>query len=125
MKAHRNLYLVHPKLALLFYSLGVWAERITKYLKYWHAIFFWIGFVFDVSGTLAMHKLADGPFDIFEPHTLTGQIALWLMFIHAIWATIVLIKNDERWIYKFHKFSVFVWVVWLIPYFSPMFFALQ
>ena len=24
----------------------------------------------------------------------------------------------------FHKFSVFVWAVWLIPYFSPMFFAM-
>ena len=45
-------------LALIFYSLGVWSERIAKYLKLWHLIAFWIGFVFDVSGTYAMHVLA-------------------------------------------------------------------
>ena len=28
-------------------------------------------------------------------------------------------------IHNFHKFSVVVWVIWLIPYFSPMFFAMQ
>jgi hypothetical protein len=31
-------------LALLFYSLGVWAERIARYLKPWHVLAFWIGF---------------------------------------------------------------------------------
>ncbi len=80
--------------ALLFYSLGVWSERLNKYLLKWHVISFWIGFVFDVSGTLAMHKLADGPFDILEPHTLTGQIALWLMLLHAAWATWAIKKGS-------------------------------
>jgi uncharacterized repeat protein (TIGR03987 family) len=42
------------------------------------------------------------------------------MFIHAIWATVVLIRKDEKMIVSFHKFSIFVWLVWLIPYFSPM-----
>jgi uncharacterized repeat protein (TIGR03987 family) len=46
------------------------------------------------------------------------------MFIHALWALIVLMKNDEGALKNFHKFSVFVWLVWLIPYFSPMFFAM-
>ena len=41
-------------LALVFYSLGVWAERIVRYLKPWHVIAFWTGFGFDVAGTLAM-----------------------------------------------------------------------
>ena len=39
--------------------------------------------------------LAEGQFDILEPHTLTGQIALWLMLFHAIWATRVVVKQDE------------------------------
>ena len=47
-------------LALLFYSLGVWAERIDRYLKPWHVVAFWTGLIFDISGTLAMHALADG-----------------------------------------------------------------
>ena len=83
-------------LALFFYSLGVWSERFNKYLLSWHVTSFWIGFVFDVSGTLAMHKLADGPFNILEPHTLTGQIALWLMLVHAVWATWAIKKGSDE-----------------------------
>ena len=41
-------------LALVFYSLGVWAERIARLLKPWHVITFWTGFTFDVSGTALM-----------------------------------------------------------------------
>jgi len=108
-------------LALIFYSLGVWSERIAKYLKLWHVASFWIGFAFDVSGTYAMHLIAKGPFDILEPHTLTGQIALWLMLLHAIWATFVVVKKNEVLRNKFHKFSIVVWIIWLIPYFSGMY----
>lgn len=43
------------------------------------------------------------------------------MFLHAIWAIIVLIRNESTSIKKFHKYSLFVWAVWLIPYLSPMF----
>jgi uncharacterized repeat protein (TIGR03987 family) len=112
-------------LALVFYSLGVWSERIAKYLKPWHVVAFWIGFTFDVSGTYAMHLIAKGPFDILEPHTLTGQIALWLMLLHAIWATRVIIKQDESMKIKFHKFSVVVWLIWLIPYIGGMFLGMN
>jgi uncharacterized repeat protein (TIGR03987 family) len=108
-------------LALLFYSLGVWSERIVKYLKPWHVVSFWIGFTFDISGTYAMHLIAEGQFDILEPHTLTGQIALWLMLLHAIWATRVIIKQDEVMKAKFHKLSILVWCFWLIPYFGGMY----
>jgi uncharacterized repeat protein (TIGR03987 family) len=112
-------------LALLFYSLGVWSERIAKYLKSWHVIAFWIGFTFDVSGTYAMHLLAKGPFDITEPHTFTGQIALWLMLIHASWATRVVMKNNEKLRLSFHKFSIIVWLIWLIPYFGGMYLGMS
>jgi uncharacterized repeat protein (TIGR03987 family) len=46
------------------------------------------------------------------------------MFIHAVWAGVVLIRKNENAIQNFHKFSVLVWAIWLIPYFSPMFFSL-
>ncbi len=112
-------------LALLFYSLGVWAERIARYLKPWHTVAFFTGFIFDVSGTYAMHLLADGRFDITEPHTLTGQIALWLMLFHAVWAARVVIKKDERMRTSFHRFSIIVWLIWLIPYFGGMFLGMS
>jgi uncharacterized repeat protein (TIGR03987 family) len=107
-------------LALLFYSLGVWAERVSRYLKKWHVITFWIGFTFDVTGTLAMHKLSENPFNLADFHTLTGQIALWLMLAHAIWATRVVRNNNETLRLKFHRYSLVVWLIWLIPYFGGM-----
>lgn len=107
-------------LALIFYSLGVWAERISRYLKKWHVITFWIGFSFDVTGTLAMSKLSDHPFSLTDFHTLTGQIALWLMLAHASWATLVVRNNNEKLRLKFHRYSLVVWLIWLIPYFGGM-----
>jgi uncharacterized repeat protein (TIGR03987 family) len=53
-------------------------------------------------------------------HGYSGVLAIVLMFVHAIWATVVLVKKDEKMIANFHKFSIAVWVIWLIPYSSPM-----
>ena len=112
-------------LALIFYSIGVWAERIAKYLKSWHLFYFWLGFLNDISGTFTMHLLAKGRFDITEPHTLTGQIALWLMLIHAIWATLVVKGDYEKKRKNFHRYSIIVWLFWLIPYFSGMYLGMS
>jgi len=112
-------------LALLFYSLGVWAERMTRYLKLWHTAAFWTGFIFDVSGTWAMTHLTEGPFNLFEMHTLTGQIALWLMLLHAIWATFVVWKGSEKARAGFHHYSLIVWLIWLVPYLGGMFMGMD
>ena len=112
-------------LALLFYSLGVWAERIARDLKPWHVAAFWTGFVFDVSGTWAMHRMANGPFDLREPHTLTGQIALWLMLVHAVWATRVSRSGSPALRHGFHRYSLFVWCVWLVPYVGGMYLGMH
>jgi uncharacterized repeat protein (TIGR03987 family) len=107
-------------LALLFYSIGVWSERISRYLKVWHIVAFWTGFVFDLSGTWAMSSMSDAPFNLRDLHTLTGQIAIWLMLIHAIWATVVVSRRSENLRMKFHRYSLVVWLIWLIPYFGGM-----
>ena len=112
-------------LALAFYSLGVWSERIARYLKNWHVAAFWSGFFFDISGTWAMHRMAERPFDLRAPHTLTGQIALWLMLIHAVWATVVTRKGSDRARRGFHRYSLIVWLVWLIPYFGGMYLGMR
>ncbi|MDO9512539.1 MAG: HsmA family protein [Bacteroidales bacterium] len=107
-------------LALVFYSVGVWSERFSKFLKPWHVITFWIGFTFDVCGTSAMHYISNNPFDLTNMHTLTGQIALWLMLAHAIWATSVVRRKKTELQKKFHRYSLFVWIIWLIPYIGGM-----
>jgi uncharacterized repeat protein (TIGR03987 family) len=109
-------------LALVFYSIGVWSERFSGRLKAWHLIFFWLGIICDTWGTSLMFKMAGGL--TFDVHGLTGLLAIVLMFIHAVWATVVLVKKDEKLIMSFHKFSLAVWIIWLIPYLSPMVFKL-
>lgn len=113
-----SLPLIVINLALVFYSIGVWSERFAGRLKTWHLAFFWLGLICDTWGTGLMFEMAGGM--TYDIHGLTGLIAIVLMLIHAVWATWVLIKKDEALIGSFHKFSVAVWVIWLIPYFSPM-----
>lgn len=105
-------------LALLFYSIGVWSERLQGRLKAWHTAFFWVGLVCDTWGTGMMFEFVGGM--SFDVHGISGLLAIVLMFVHAVWATVVLAKKNERMIVNFHKFSVFVWLMWLVPYFSPM-----
>jgi uncharacterized repeat protein (TIGR03987 family) len=108
-------------LALICYSIGVWSERIAGRLKAWHVVFFWLGLVFDTMGTGMMMGMAGAL--ALDVHSLTGVAAIVLMIIHAVWATVVLVRKDERAILSFHKFSVVVgqlrWhAIWLIPFCS-------
>jgi len=105
-------------LALVFYSIGVWSERIAGKLKWWHLAFFILGLICDTWGTGLMFEMAGGM--TFDIHGLSGLLAIVLMLIHALWAFLVLRKKDQKAIQNFHKFSLLVWFIWLIPYFSPM-----
>jgi uncharacterized repeat protein (TIGR03987 family) len=109
-------------LALIFYTIGVWSERLSGRLKKQHAVFFWLGITCDTWGTGLMFDMVGGL--TYDIHGLSGMLAIILMFIHAIWATVVLVKKDEEMIANFHKFSLAVWFIWLIPYFSPMIFGI-
>lgn len=108
--------------ACFMYTIGVWAEKISKRLKVWHLFVFWLGFIFDTIGTGAMGQMA-GSLIQFNFHGLTGLLAILLMLFHAIWATIVLVRKNEERIAQFHKFSFWVWIVWLIPMITGMIFG--
>lgn len=116
--------IIFINLALLFYTIGVWAEKFQKTLKPWHVIIFWAGLICDTLGTSAMGKIAGGIFQ-FSFHGVTGMLAIILMLFHAIWATVVILKNNEKMKQSFHKFSIFVWIIWLIPMLSGMFFGMS
>ena len=118
-----TLSMILITLALVFYTVGVWSERLAGRLKPWHLIFFWIGVLFDTTGTGLMFEMAGGMG--FNVHALTGLLAITLMFIHAAWATVVLIRKDEKAIVNFHKFSLLVWLIWLVPYFSGFFVSMR
>ena len=110
-------------LALVFYSIGVWSEKLQGILKRWHVVIFWIGFIFDTIGASLMSKMSEGKFQ-FNLHGITGLLAILLMLFHAIWATIVIVKDNKKSVRNFHKFSILVWCEWLIPYLTGAVFGM-
>lgn len=110
-------------LALVFYTIGVWSEKIQGELKKWHLVIFWIGLVFDTTGTTLMSSIADEKFQL-SFHGITGLLAIALMLFHAAWATVIIVKADEKAKADFHKFSIIVWFVWLIPFMSGLIFGM-
>lgn len=109
-------------LALIFYTIGVWSEHRSRKLKKIHLIFFWLGLCMDTTGTILMGRIAKQ--SVFSGklslHGATGTLAIFLMIVHAVWATVVLIRNDEDSAKNFHRLSVAVWVIWLVPYILGM-----
>ena len=45
--------------ALIFYTIGVWGERLQRKLKFWHLIFFLLGLLADTVGTSLMEHIAE------------------------------------------------------------------
>lgn len=84
-------------------------------------MFFWLALAFD---TWVWADVRDGWRRQLRLRGTTGMIAIVLIFPPRVWATVVLLTRDDRWIAEFHKLRVAVWVIWLVPYLSPMFFAL-
>jgi len=123
MNSQAMLSMILITFALVFYTIGVWSERLSGRLKSWHLIFFWGGLVFDTIVTGMMMEMA-GQLTA-DLHGLTGLLAIALMLVHAIWATVVLLRRDERAILNFHKFSLLVWLIWLVPYFSGFFLSME
>ena len=110
-------------LALIFYTIGVWSEHRARRLKAIHLDFFWAGFVCDTLGTRLMAQISDASTasgTMLSAHAVTGIIAILLMLIHAVWATIVLLRKDEKMQLTFHRFSLAVWCIWLIPFIIGM-----
>ena len=105
--------------ACLFYTLGVWSEKISGTLKRWHVSLFWIGLVFDTTGTPLMGKITNDVISV-NFHSITGITAIILMLVHAVWATAVLRRNSAEQKSSFHKFSILVWILWMIPFLSGM-----
>jgi uncharacterized repeat protein (TIGR03987 family) len=107
--------------ALACYSTGVWSERFAARLRPWHLVMFWLGWACDTTGTGRMERMAGGLRLTF--HGVTGGVALVMMLGHACWATIVLVRRDERAILTFHRISVVVWTIWLVPFLSGALFG--
>lgn len=103
--------------ALIFYSIGVFGEKLSGTIQFKHLMFFVVGLVFDTIGTTLMNRIAtqDGG-STFGLHQITGGAALVLMAFHLLWAVWVYNKGDEKAKHQFHKFSLGVWTLWVISF---------
>lgn len=110
-------------LALIFYTVGVWWEHRNGSLRVSHVIAFSLGFLCDTGGTTAMSLLSEHN-SLLSFHGVTGLIAILLMLFHLLWAIRVLVKKDEKTKRTFHKFSLLVWGIWLVPYLSGAVFGM-
>ncbi len=114
--------------AFILYTVGVWSEKIQGKLTAGHLFIFWLGIICDTLGTMAMGEMAkqniNGKIQNWvdylpahmDFHSLSGSFALALMFMHACWATYVIFNKKTSLIKNFHKYSVAVWLLWLVPF---------
>ena len=115
--------IVFITLALVLYTTAVWWERSMGVLRGRHILLFWLGFACDTTGTTLMSRIAHGPF-LLSFHGITGALAIALMLFHAVWGTAVHGGKRQGPKERFHRLSVAVWAVWLVPYLSGMVFAM-
>jgi uncharacterized repeat protein (TIGR03987 family) len=81
---------------------------------------FWIGLVCDGTASWMMHRLVVAGQDPGIVHTITGFGAFGLMAVHAAWASWVLFRGTPEARRGFHRYSIIVWTIWLVPYFGGM-----
>jgi uncharacterized repeat protein (TIGR03987 family) len=107
-------------LALVFYTTGVWSERFMRDLRGWHVALFWLGLACDGYATSLMNHLVAAGQRPGLIHTVTGIAAFGLMAAHAAWATWVVLRGRPAARVDFHRYSMAVWAIWLVPYLGGM-----
>lgn len=115
--------------ALVLYSSGVWWERRAGTLRWGHVGLFGAGLVFDASGTALMTLIAGSRASrtagvggaLNTVMAFTGAAALVLMAVHLTWAVFVLLRDRQSERAAFHRFSLAVWALWLVPYVTGAF----
>ena len=106
--------------AFALYTTGVFAERAVRDLRGWHLVLFWAGLACDMAGTERMAQLTGEGQQPTLIHALTGGAALLLMAGHTLWASWTVWRGSTEARAGFHRYSIAVWAVWLMPYFGGM-----
>ncbi len=110
--------------ALLLYSIGVWVEHVKGKVKFWHVALILAGLVCDAVGTGLMKSIAQFSGVNNELHTVVGVITIFLMMAHAMWGVWVLTVKTPGARTFYNRFSIFLWCLWLVPYFFEMYLSL-
>lgn len=102
--------------ALVFYSVAIWANTIKKKFSLWMIWMFGAGFFADFAGTILL-CVASSKKWTFTFHTLSGTASLLIMGVHFLWAVLAMSVGRKYEIY-FHKCSVYAWLIWLASFVS-------
>lgn len=104
-------------LALILYTYAVWGEQLTGHLRRGFILSFWAGFLCDTVGTSIMMAMTRGGTAQSSPvHAITGLAAIALMGVHAVWALMVWLREDQHAAALFHRFSRYVYLLWLVAF---------
>jgi len=102
-------------LAFVFYTWGIWGAKRGGGIEARHVAFLWLGLVLDAGGT-ALMAMQIGYYRM-DIHGIIGTLAILLMLVSAVWATVARNKKDDAGTAAYLRASVWVWAFWLLPYF--------
>lgn len=104
-------------IALIAYSIAIFAEIILKKLKVWMVVVLAAGFISDLSGTIAVTQKTgqwNGSF-----YAIAGPIVLLLMFALLVLAMRVLESTSRQ--KQFHRWAIWCWLLWALVFVSGIF----
>jgi uncharacterized repeat protein (TIGR03987 family) len=116
------LAIVFMFLALLSYTISIWGVRKTKQPILFQVLLSWVGLIFDTTGTILMALLA-GEWH-WNIHGITGILGILAMLVNAIWVSIAFNKKQEMITNNYIKYSLILWIIWLISFVTGAFFAM-
>lgn len=112
-------------MAFIFYSAGVWNERLQQGLRRWHIWLLGLGLICDLAGVTFMAELLRLTGEDNGGHTVLGSITVFLLAVHVAWAFRTYRKSSVRSRQRFSRFSIAVWSIWLIPYCLGMYMGIS
>jgi uncharacterized repeat protein (TIGR03987 family) len=109
--------------ALLFYSIAVWWNWLSKRLEIKHLILFWMGLAGDFLGTAMMKSSVETV--TYDLHTISGYTALALMLTITLAGTYAIFQQNERVLTNFHRFGMPIWCLWTISWITGVVLGIQ
>lgn len=104
-------------LALAFYATSISQEFLKKEVSLKILVLFWLGFVFDSTGTLLMYLISPGLSINF--HSVAGLTALALMGAKAVWSTVNYRKGEGQRVPK--AYTIASAVIWAAVFVAGFF----
>jgi uncharacterized repeat protein (TIGR03987 family) len=109
--------------ALIFYSIAVWWNWLTKRLQPRQLVLFYLGLACDILATGMMKSsVAEVTYDL---HTISGYTALALMLSVTVTGTYATLRHDDRILENFHKFGLPIWFIWVVSWLTGVVLGIQ